>query len=201
VTGIPVEDVSRLTYAPQLVLPVSGRDHIQGSPNASKVLVEYGDYECPYCGAAHPIVKQVQATMEDELAFVFRHFPLSNVHVHAWKAAEAAEAAGAQGAFWEMHDILFTHQEALDEPALVRYARALDLDVPRFIMELEEDVYSTRVHEDFRSGILSGVNGTPTFFVNGVRHDGRWDAESLLRALRGRAEGVQSRDPETRGRS
>jgi protein-disulfide isomerase len=181
---IPVEDVSRLTYAPRLVLPVSGRDHIQGSPNATKVLVEYGDYECPYCGAAHPIVKQVQAAMGDELAFVFRHFPLSNVHPHAWKAAEAAEAAAAQGAFWEMHDMLFEHQDALDEPYLVRYARALGLDVARFAMELEEGLHARRVHEDFRSGILSGVNGTPTFFVDGVRHDGRWDAESLLRALR-----------------
>src|SRR4051794_22296342 len=160
---IPVEDVSRLTYAPRLLLPVSGRDHIQGSPSATKVLVEYGDYECPHCGAAHPIVKQVQAAMGDELAFVFRHFPLSNVHPHAWNAAEAAEAAGAQGAFWEMHDTLFTHQDALDEPYLVRYAGALGLDVARFAMELEEGIHARRVHEDFRSGILSGVNGTPTF--------------------------------------
>jgi protein-disulfide isomerase len=181
---MPEEQVSRLTYAPELVLPVSERDHIQGSPNATKVLVEYGDYECPYCGAAYPIVKQVQAAMGDELAFVYRHFPLSNVHAHAWKAAEAAEAAGAQGAFWEMHDILFEHQDALAEHDLVRYARDIGVEVARFALELRAGIYAGRVHEDFRSGVLSGVNGTPTFFINGVRYDGRWDAASLLRALR-----------------
>jgi protein-disulfide isomerase len=179
------QGTSRLTYVPHLVLPVSERDHIQGPLTATQVLVEYGDFECPYCGAAYPIVKQVKAAMGDDFAFVFRHFPLSNVHPHAWMAAEAAEAAGAQGAFWQMHDTLFEHQDTLDEPHLVANARGLGLDVARFATELHEGVHARRVHEDFRSGILSGVNGTPSFFINGIRYDGRWDAEALLSALRG----------------
>jgi protein-disulfide isomerase len=176
-------DITLLTSEPTLVLPVSERDQILGSPNATDVLVEYGDYECPYCKAAHGVVKEVLRVMGDRLAFVFRHFPLSNVHPYAHQAAEAAEAAGAQGKFWPAHDLLFTQSPVLDMPHLLIYARELGLDVRRFVTELESGVHSRRVDEDFRSGILSGVNGTPTFFVNGVRHNGGYDLRSLLAAF------------------
>jgi len=181
---ITPETISMLTYAPTLVAPVTPRDHILGSIDAPVVLVEYGDYECPYCKAAQPVVKSVLATMGDDLALVYRHFPLSNIHPLAWKAGEAAEAAGAQDMFWEYHDVLFEKQPALDVRHLIAYADELDLDADRFGDELMRDIHSTRVHEDFRSGILSGVNGTPTFFVNGVRYDEDKDSASLLRALR-----------------
>jgi formate-nitrite transporter family protein len=181
---ITPETISMLTYAPTLVTPVTPQDHILGLVDAPVVLVEYGDYECPYCKAAQPVVKSVLATMGDDVALVFRHFPLSNIHPFAWKAAEAAEAAGAQDMFWEYHDVLFENQPALDVRHLIAYADELDLDVERFADELTRDVHSQRVHEDFRGGILSGVNGTPTFFVNGVRYDGDRDVVSLLRALR-----------------
>jgi protein-disulfide isomerase len=175
--------VTPYAQAAHLTLPVSERDHVQGPETAPVTLVEYGDFECPYCGAAHPIVKAIQRQLEDQLRFVFRHFPLSTAHPHAMTAAEAAEAAGAQGRFWEMHDTLFENQQALDDVSLVTYARALGLDVERFEREMAAHVYAPRVREDFVSGVLSGVNGTPTFFINGARHDGSWDAESLLEAL------------------
>ncbi len=176
-------DISQLTYEPTLVLPVSERDHIWGRPGATDELVEYGDYECPFCAAAHPIVQEVKRIMGDRLAFVFRHFPLSNIHPHAHRAAEAAEAAGAQGKFWPMHDILFARQRHLEDRHLLSYADELGLDLRRVAAELASGVHRRRVDEDFRSGILSGVNGTPTFFVNGVRHNGGYDLRSLLAAF------------------
>jgi protein-disulfide isomerase len=170
----------------QLTPPVGPDDHVIGPPDASVTLVEYGDFECPYCGQAHPIVKAVLQEMGDELRFAFRHFPLAEAHPHAELAAEAAEAAGAQGSFWEMHDMLFEHQQALDEPDLVRYAAVLGLDGGRFIRELAAHVYAPEVRDDFRSGVRSGVNGTPTFFINGVRYDGPWtDLAMFMGALRG----------------
>jgi protein-disulfide isomerase len=172
-----------------LTMPVSERDHIQGNPNAPVTLLEYGDYECPYCGAAYPIVKQVQQRMGDRLRFVFRNFPLTQAHPHAEHAAEAAEAAGAQGMFWEMHDTLYEHQHALDDDDLVRYAADLGLDVGRFVRGMGEHAYADRVREDFVSGMRSGVNGTPTFFINGRRHDGSYDLASLLGALEAALEG------------
>jgi protein-disulfide isomerase len=158
-------------------------DHIQGSPNAPAVLVEYGDYECPFCGMAYPNVNAVQAEMGDRMAFVYRHFPLTQVHPHAEPAAEAAEAAGAQGNFWGMHDMLFTHQRALAPAHLLEYAAVLGLDLDRFARELAERVHAPRVSEHFRSGVESGVAGTPTFFVNGVHFEGGYDAPLLLAAL------------------
>jgi len=146
-------------------------------------LVEYGDYECPFCGQAYPIIKAVQRHLGRRLRFVFRNFPLTEMHPHALKAAMAAEAAGAQGQFWPMHDLLYENQDALDERSLARYAESLRLDVERFRAELRAETYASLVHEDFMSGVRSGVNGTPTMFVNGVRHDGPWDAESLTEAL------------------
>jgi len=163
--------------------PVGPKDHMQGPPDAPVTLVEYGDYECPYCGEAYPVVKALQERLGDQMCFVFRNFPLTQVHPHAEEAAEAAEAAGAQGKFWEMHDLLYENQDALEPEDLVQYARALKLDLPRFVLEMREHVYVERVREDFRSGVRSGVNGTPTFFINGARHDGPFDLGSLLAAI------------------
>ncbi|HEX7969403.1 MAG TPA: DsbA family protein [Stellaceae bacterium] len=167
-----------------LATPVSpDRDHIRGPLDAPVSLVEYGDYECPYCGAAPPIVKAIEQQMGDAMQFVFRHFPLTTVHPHAQHAAEAAEAAAAQGKFWEMHDTLYENQQNLDDPDLIAYAEALGLDVGRFTMELAQHVHMQKVREDFMSGVRSGVNGTPTFFINGLRHDGSWDYATLLAAV------------------
>ncbi len=167
-----------------LTPPLNERDHIQGSRDASVVLVEYGDYECPYCGEAYPVVKELQHRLKGKLALVFRNFPLANAHPHAELAAEAAEAAGAQGKFWEMHDALYENQQALEPENLIEYATALKLDVAKFTRDLEEHTYAARVRTDFSSGVRSGVNGTPTFFINGVRYNGAYDVRSLLEALR-----------------
>ena len=168
---------------PQLKPPVSDRDQAQGGADAGVTLVEYGDYECPHCGRAYPIVKAVQKRMGSRLRFVFRNFPLSNAHPHAELAAVATEAASEQGKFWEMHDVLFENQGALQRADLLGYARTLALDVDRFAADLEREVHRVRVQEDFRSGVRSGVNGTPTFFINGTRFDGAWDEAGLFAAL------------------
>jgi protein-disulfide isomerase len=167
----------------QLTMPVSQRDHIAGPESTPVTLVEYGDYECPHCGAAYPIVKEIQRRMGDRLRFVFRNFPLSQIHPHAEHAALAAETAGTQNHFWEMHDWLFEHQTHLGDRQLVRAAAALGLDEARFEREIAARTYEPRVREDFMSGVRSGVNGTPTFFINGTRHDESWDLETLLAAL------------------
>jgi len=164
-------------------LPMPGRDHIQGPLDAPIKLLEYGDYECPYCGAAYPVVKEIQKRLGKRLCFAFRNFPLINSHPHAEHAAEAAEAAGAQGRFWEMHDLLYENQEALEDEDLARYATALKLDASRFMSEVSSDAHLLRVREDFRSGARNGVNGTPTFFINGERYDGVPGVEQLLEAL------------------
>ena len=167
-----------------LTLPVSeDRDHSQGPADAPVTLVEYGDYECPYCGAAYPIVKEVQSRLGDGLRFVFRNFPITTSHPHAEQAAEAAETAAAQGKFWEMHDVLYENQRNLRDADLRGYAEALGLDVERFDNEVAEHVHAPRVREDFMSGVRSGVNGTPTFFINGHRHDDSYDLDTLLAAL------------------
>ena len=158
----------------ELVVPVSERDHIKGAFDAPVVLVEYGDFECPHCGRAYPIVKAAQRALGDDLTVVYRHFPLAEAHPHARLAAEASEAAGAQGKFWAMHDMLFEHQGALEEQDLLAYADALDLDRARVAQELETGTYAQKVRRDFRGGVRSGVNGTPTFFINGTRFDGSW---------------------------
>ena len=167
-----------------LATPVTEeRDHIQGPPDAPVTLLEYGDYECPYCGAAYSIIKDVQARMGDRLRFVFRNFPITTSHAHAEQAAEAAEAAGAQGRFWDMHDLLYENQRALGDDDLRAYAQRIGLDLERFVKELAEHVHAPRVREDFMSGVRSGVNGTPTFFINGARYDDAYDVETLLAAL------------------
>ena len=178
-----------------LTLPVGTRDHTAGPDAAPLTLVEYGDYQCPYCRKAFPIVKEVQRQLGEQLRFVFRNFPLTQIHPHAQHAAEAAEAAAAQGAFWQMHDRLFEHQRALDDENLVSYAADLGLDADRFQQELIAGTYAKRVQDDFRSGVRSGVNGTPTFFINGKRHDGSYDLETLLAALRAAEPSVAEQIP------
>ncbi len=167
-----------------LTMPVTeDRDHIQGPADAAVTLVEYGDYECPYCGAAYPMIKQVQARMGERLRFVFRNFPITTSHPHAEQAAEAAEAAAAQDRFWQMHDLLYENQRRLRDRDLRAYAEELRLDVELFDQELVDHVHAERVHEDFMSGMRSGVNGTPTFYINGARHDDSYEIETLLAAL------------------
>jgi protein-disulfide isomerase len=176
--------MSRTEWGAALTLPVSEeRDHIQGPAHAALTLVEYGDYECPYCGAAYPIIKEVQARMGDRLRFVFRNFPITTSHPHAEQAAEAAEAAAIRDRFWEMHDLLYENQKRLRDEDLLGYAEKLGLDVVAFERELAEHVHTARVREDFMSGVRSGVNGTPTFYINGVRHDDSYDVETLISAL------------------
>src|SRR5258708_14038075 len=165
------------------LLPQEERDHIQGPVNAQIALVEYGDYECPYCGEAYPIVKAIQERLGDRLCFAFRNFPLVNSHPHAQHAAEAAEAAGAAGRFWEMHDLLYENQDALEDEYLARYAATLGLDAEPLIKEVLAGTHTARVREDFRSGARLGVNGTPSFFINGAHYDGGTDVEELLTAL------------------
>src|SRR5436190_1260929 len=150
---------------------VGKRDHIQGQATAIVTLVEYGDYQCPFCGDIYPIIKRLQKHFGEQLRFVFRNFPLVKIHAFAQRAAEAAEAAGAQGKFWEMHDYLFEHQATLDAENLVRAAGVLGLDKVKFDREVAEHVHAGGVQEDIQSGIDSGVGGTPTIFINGVRND------------------------------
>jgi protein-disulfide isomerase len=176
--------MSMMLDRPTLTVPVSERDHTIGPATAPVTLLEYGDYECPHCGRAHPVVKEVVRLMGDDLRFAFRHFPLAQIHPHAFGAALAAEAAGAQGAFWPMHDVMLEHQDRLDTGDLVAFAEGLGLDIGRFIADLEQRTYEPKVREDFMSGVRSGVNGTPTFFINGVRHNGGYDVPSLLEAAR-----------------
>jgi Na+/H+ antiporter NhaA len=174
-----------------LAVPVDPEtDHVRGSADAPVTLVEYGDFECPYCGQAEPIVRELLADFGDDLRYVWRHLPLSDVHPRAQIAAEAAEAAAEQGAFWEMHDLLLAHQDALRPPDLVRYAEQLGLDTQRFEDDLRGHEHTARIYDDVDGADLSGVSGTPTFFINGRRHYGAYDVDTLsveVRAARARA--------------
>jgi protein-disulfide isomerase len=175
--------MSRTEWQGALSMPVTqDRDHVRGPASAPVTLVQYGDYECPYTGAAFPIIKDIQSRMNDGLRFVFRNFPIGS-HPHAQHAAEAAEAAGRQGQFWEMHDLLFENQKHLRDEDVRGYADKLGLDVELFAKEVDEHVHATRVHDDFMTGVRSGVRGTPTFYINGVRNDGAYGMEPLLAAL------------------
>ncbi len=162
---------------------VGPHDHAQGPADAPVTLVEYGDYECPYCGEAYPELKAVQRLMGDQLRFVFRNFPLAEAHPHAVRAAEMAEAAAAIGKFWEMHDMLYEHQDALDAVSLARYGAAVGLD-DEAIRGALAGAHEDAVRRDFISGVRSGVNGTPSLFINGERYDGPRDARSLVERLR-----------------
>jgi protein-disulfide isomerase len=158
-------------------------DHIQGPVTAPISLVEYGDFECPYTRQAYPIVKEIKRKLGDTLCFAFRNFPLKEIHPHAQHAAEAAEAAAFQGKFWEMHDHLFEHQNALDDNHLLKYAQAVGLDIKKFESQLFKHIYAPTINDSLINGFKSGVEGTPTFFLNGTRYEGSWDLETLLKKL------------------
>jgi formate-nitrite transporter family protein len=164
--------------------PVTARDHAAGSPDAPVTLVEYGDFECPFCGMAYGEIKDIRQRLGDRLRFVYRHFPRPE-HLHARHAAEAAEAAAAQGEphFWAMHDALFEHQQALEDTQLVQYAADIGLDTGRFSHDLGQHRHLQRIQEDLQSGAHSGVHGTPTLFINGVRYEALPSATELCRAL------------------
>ncbi|MGZ4376437.1 MAG: DsbA family protein [Gaiellaceae bacterium] len=179
--------MSAVLDRPRLTVPIGGRDHVRGPASAPLALLEYGDYECPFCRAAQPAVETLIDILGEELCFAYRHFPLTQIHPHAQTAAEAAESAAQQGSFWEMHAMLYEHQARLDPPHLLAYGRTLGLDIRRMAFELEEHVHLPRVREDFLSGVRSGANGTPTFFVDGVRHNGPLDVTSLLASLKATA--------------
>jgi NhaA family Na+:H+ antiporter len=182
-----------MTAAPRLRRPVGEEDHIQGPEDALVTFVEYGDYECPHCKQARSIVNELQGSLGDQFRYVFRNFPITTVHPNAQLAAEAAEAAGAQGKFWEMHNALFQTEGPLEKEKILQLATGLELDMERFQRELDEQVYAKRVREDFLDGARSGVNGTPTFFINGIRYDGPWDIESLKEEIE-KPLGVQIRN-------
>jgi len=167
-----------------LTVHVSTRDHISGSHEAPLQLLEYGDYECPFCGLAYPVVEEVKRLLDHELCFAYRHFPIVGAHPHSLRAAEAAEAAGAQGKFWEMHVQLFEHQDELDDEMLFYYAVQIGLDAKRFVSDLADHRFIERIQEDVASGAGSGVRGTPTFFVNGIRYERPAEAGSLIAALK-----------------
>ncbi len=167
----------------QLTPAVGERDHIQGPATARATLVEYGDYECPYCRAAVPIVQELQQLLGDQLRYVFRHFPLTASHTHAQQAAEVAEAAAVEGRFFDMHATLFEKQDALERDHLLQYARDLGLDVARIRHELSAHAHADRVREDFESGLSSGARGTPTFFLDELRYDGIIGVRQILSAI------------------
>lgn len=168
-----------------LKVPIGPDDHVQGDEHAQVTLVEYGDYECPHCARAYPIVKRVQRHFGKRLRFAYRNFPLSQMHPHAESAAETAEFAGSKGKFWEMHDGLFENQERLSVALYGELAEGLGLAKAELLDALNDKVYVARVRTDFAGGVRSGVNGTPTFFINGQRHNGPFEYEDLVAAIEG----------------
>lgn len=167
----------------QLKPAVSSKDHVQGANNAPIELVEYGDYQCSYCGQAYPIVKAVQQAMGNNLKFVFRNFPLIEVHPNAQNAALAAEAAAMENKFWQMHDMLYENQAQLDPQDLASYAKKVGLNLTKFEKDYESGTASGKVESDFESGVRSGVNGTPSFFINGEKYEGDWSEDGLTQYL------------------
>jgi protein-disulfide isomerase len=163
--------------------PVNKKDHVQGSSNALIELLEFGDFQCPHCGAAYPIIKEIQKASGKKLKFVFRNFPLSEAHPMALPAAIAAEAAGKQNQFWEMHDVIFENQMALSKTAVFKFAKMLSLNIPSFEKDLQDKSLAEKIEADFESGIKSGVNGTPSFFINGYKYEGSYDFDSLMQGL------------------
>lgn len=166
-----------------LTVPVSERDHTQGPATAPLTLVQYGDYECPYTRQSTWVVQAIQQQLGDRLRFIYRNFPLVELHPHALQAALAAEAAAAQGKFWQMHDYIFHHQHTLEDADLARFAEAVGLEMQQFARAMTEERYLARIEEDMESGERSGVQGTPTFFINGVLYLGSWEQDTLLAAL------------------
>ena len=167
----------------RLSIPVGSSDHAQGRADAPVTLVEYGDYQCPYCGEAYPVLQQVQRAMGDRLRFVFRNFPITQAHPYALGAAQFAETAAADGKFWEAHDTLYERQDALRPSDLMEYAQALGLRTTD-LHEAFEGRFDGKIQADFMGGVRSGVNGTPTLFINGQRYDGDRDPESIIDAMR-----------------
>jgi protein-disulfide isomerase len=178
----------------QLRVPVNASDHILGDDDASTTLVEYGDYQCAFCAAAQPVVKLLQQYFGSDLRIVFRHFPLTEVHPVAGPVAETAEFAGAQGDFWSMHDSIYRNQPALSIPVLFELAGALNLSRIALRDALAAHTYAPKVRKDFLGGVRSGVNGTPTFFINGNRHDGPFSVDALATAIMGASDKVKSRN-------
>jgi protein-disulfide isomerase len=174
--------------------PVGARDHLRGLRSAAISLVEYGDFECPYCRAAVPIVTGLMEALGDQLSVTFRHFPMTEVHPHGQHAAEVAEAAAAQGKFWEMHDILFAHQDALDDASLLKYVADLALDDERVKRELASHAHAGRVAEDRAGGLASSVRGTPTFYIDGARYDSSVALGPMLAAMRAQHPDVEVAD-------
>jgi len=167
-----------------LAKPIDQTDHVLGPEDAPVLLVEYGDFQCPHCRAAHFYLKNVLATMGDEMRFVFRHMPLTQVHPMAHPGAESAEAAGAQGKFWPMHDLIYENQDLLSPALLMRLGQRLGLDMQRFIEDVQSHRFLPKVKEDFMSAVRSGAAGTPSFFINGEPYEGSFDDEALIEALR-----------------
>ncbi|MDU1891758.1 MAG: DsbA family protein [Dysgonomonas sp.] len=165
-------------------MSIINKEHIQGPENASIELIEYGDYQCPYCKKAYQIVKRAQEELGDNLKFIFRNFPLTEIHPYAMHAAVAAEVAGSQGKFWEMHDMLFENQEFLDDSYLIQYAKIVKLDVITFEEDFGKDEYYQKIKKDYQSGIDRGVDGTPTFFVNGKKYEGNWASVEFIEDLK-----------------
>jgi protein-disulfide isomerase len=166
-----------------LTTSISARDHIQGRDDAPVTLLEYADYQCPYCGAVHPVIKRLQKALGKKLRFVFRNFPLTHSHPYALLAAEAAEAAGLQGKFWEMHDVIFENQTSLEPEILPAWAHQAGVDVAKFAKDIGQPAITQRIKDDYASGNESGVDGTPSFFINGIRFAGDDTFESLRAAL------------------
>ena len=166
----------------RLLVPISEQDHTQGLASTSVALVNYGDYQCPTCREVHHLIKAIQQQIND-LHLVFRHFPQPQVHPYAQRAAEAAEAAASQGQFWQMHDILFEHQQALGNDHLVEYANDLGLDIPQFLQAISRQVHIERINEDIESGLHSGVTVAPALFINGIRYANDWDNDQLIAAI------------------
>jgi len=174
----------------QLISAVDNRDHISGNLEAPLELLEYGDYECPYCGAAHPVVKDIQQKLGKDLKFVFRNFPLAKIHRHAFSAAVATEAAGLQGKFWEMHDLIFENQKTLEPENVSYFAEIAGLNLELFGIDIQQKTIIDKVGMDFESGLRSGVNRTPTFFINGKKYEGNWTDGQLLKYLESQLAGI-----------
>jgi protein-disulfide isomerase len=165
--------------------PVNDQDHVVGPDNAAVTLLEYGNFECIHCGQAYPIIKQVRNVLANDLRFVFRHFPTVRTHPHSLRAAEAAEAAGAQGKFWEMHDELFTHQTALEDRDLMRYARRIGLDLNKFSQAMSENIFLPRIQANYQLSLFDEhITGTPTLYLNGIRYMGTTDLQTLLESIK-----------------
>jgi protein-disulfide isomerase len=177
-----------------LSIPVNAQDHSAGPANAPVTLVEYGDYQCPYCGEAYPVLKAVQQAVGNRLRFVFRNFPISEIHPHALRAAQFAEAAAATGKFWVAHDMLYERQQALDDRDLVAYGSIIGLNAAK-LREAFDGRFDEKIEADFMGGVRSGVNGTPTLFIDGVRYDGERDLDSLVAVLQAVADASAGPEP------